>query len=545
MYSSMKIGWLTSGVRKALRETLLVQMLLAALWLSMQAIFKVQIYGFLSVYVLGGPLWCAFRWRLTHHPNKFWRWTFAEMAMSTVLFLEAIVSLELLAALPLFGIKEVPQYQDYIAVAALLAAVAFFCVRVALRLWVFWDRLRKRYLRWALTHAHLLIVVICTGTISVLLVLAGLISSFGSIRNIVTIIFGLFIMLMLTIIALAIVLPPSAIFSYFFSRQLTRRIEKLATATGALRAGNYHVRVAVEGEDEIARLQADFNVMADELEHTLHELQEERDNVAKLLQARRELIASVSHELRTPVATVRSYLESTLTGWQQQPPPTLRQDLHVMQEQTIRLQSLIDDLFMLARAEVGQLELRYAPTNVELLVRRVVDTLAPVAWRGSRVEVLAEIAKQGAELPRVLVDERRLEQILQNLLHNGIRHTPPGGIVVVSAAPEANMVVLQVKDTGEGIPEGELSRIWDRFYRTQSARQQPGSGTGLGLAIVKELTETMGGSVTVESVPGQGTCFTIRLPRLAMQPSPSSEQPLPRRPDVQAGTLAKNDLRRS
>ncbi len=160
----------------------------------------------------------------------------------------------------------------------------------------------------------------------------------------------------LTGMALALVLPPSALFSYLFARRIIQRIEMLVSATSALRKGNYSTRVPVSGEDEIARLQANFNAMAADLEHTMRELQEERDAVATLLKARRELIASVSHELRTPIATLRGYLESTRTHWSDTPPPTLRQDLQIMEQETMRLQALIDDLFTLARAEVRKRE---------------------------------------------------------------------------------------------------------------------------------------------------------------------------------------------
>jgi len=111
----------------------------------------------------------------------------------------------------------------------------------------------------------------------------------------------------------------------------------------------------------------------------------------------------------------------------------------------------------------------------------------------------------------VLVDAARLEQVLQNLLHNAARHTSPGGIVAVVVFGEPEAVVLQVKDTGEGIPPDDLPRIWERFYQSGSARM--GTGTGLGLALVKEWVEAMGGTVSVESVVGEGSCFTIRLLR--------------------------------
>ena len=122
------------------------------------------------------------------------------------------------------------------------------------------------------------------------------------------------------------------------------------------------------------------------------------------------------------------------------------------------------------------------------------------------------VAEVPCELPSVLVDGNRLEQVLQNLLHNAVRHTSPGGIIAVVVIVEPEMIVLQVKDTGEGIAPNDLPRIWERFYQTESARV--GNGTGLGLALVKEWVEAMGGTVSVESVVGEGSCFNIHLQRI-------------------------------
>ncbi|HEY7833370.1 MAG TPA: ATP-binding protein, partial [Ktedonobacterales bacterium] len=151
---------------------------------------------------------------------------------------------------------------------------------------------------------------------------------------------------------------------------------------------------------------------------------------------------------------------------------------------------------------------------------------SPLRWRGEP-EGEAEKAPlpvgEGLERGLALADAGRLQQILQNLLHNAVRHTPPGGIVAVSAVTcDEYTVALRVRDTGEGIAPDDLPHIWERFYRTTAARQRDGQaepdgaesgGTGLGLALVKELAEAMGGSVAVESVPGEGSSFTVRLPR--------------------------------
>ncbi len=476
-----------------------------------------EVVGF---YCLCTLLWLTLRWQLRPQERSRWRQAMVEVEMAFLLFLELIVSagvlLTLASAFALTGTIRLPNISRDIVFAALATAFIFLVLRACLRLLLFWNRLRSTHLRWSLTHAHLMIVVIGAGIISIPFAFIVLIVEHNPF-NILAFLFGV---LVITAIAIVCVLPPSAVFSFFFTRNLTRRIERLTSATSALRSGDYSIRVAVDGQDEIARLQVDFNAMAIELERTMHELKTERDNVATLLDARRELIASVSHELRTPVATVRSYMESALLNWEDQPPPTLKQDMQIIEQQTIRLQSLINDLFTLARAEVGRLEMRCEPTNIELLVKRVTDTIAPIAWRGSRVEVLAEVSRIESGFPQGLVDANRLEQILHNLIHNGIRHTPPGGIIVVSASAEQQRIVLQVKDTGDGIAPEELPRIWERFYRAESSRA--GSGTGLGLAIVKELTEAMGGAVAVESAPGQGSCFTIYLPRVVAPVSVSN-----------------------
>jgi two-component system sensor histidine kinase BaeS len=129
-----------------------------------------------------------------------------------------------------------------------------------------------------------------------------------------------------------------------------------------------------------------------------------------------------------------------------------------------------------------------------------------VAWERGRVEVLATPPTPPL---RVLADSGRLEQVVGNLVANAVRHTPPGGLVVLSAAAAGDAVSIEVKDTGEGIAAEDLPHIWERFYRGAGA---PAGGAGLGLALVKELSEAMGGAVDVESTPDQGSVFVVRLP---------------------------------
>jgi signal transduction histidine kinase len=415
------------------------------------------------------------------------------------------------------------------ALAAVNAAFGCGVARGAVAIWRRWERRRRSRLLWALTHAQLLAALAVAVGVAVVLTASDLgagprLASSGvearladagpSVRLLALLLFRLLpaaggLLVLSAAVALAL-LPLAALVSYRVLRRATRRLEQLASAAAQLRAGDLSARVAVGGEDEIASLQVDFNRMAADLERTLGDLQAERDRVAGLLEARRQLVASVSHELRTPVATVRGHLEAARRRGAAAP-----SDLATMASEVARLERLIEDLFTLARAEVGRLDLRPGPTDAGALVRRLVEAVAPLAWTQRRVEVLADVPPS---LPPAYADPQRLEQIVSNLLGNAVRHTPPGGLVAASVAPEGDALRVEVRDTGEGIAPEELPRVFERFYR---GRGGDGAGAaGLGLALVKELAEAMGGTVEAASTPGEGSRLTVRLPRAGAPPRP-------------------------
>lgn len=544
-----KTLWLHTNPMQAIVEALIPQVFVLV-WAVVVVATRFEsgvgpIYGpsiiILFVSGVASLLWAAFRMRLA---KRRWRRLFINLAAAFVLAIAPTIIITLLVQTLLSGVSPTQirtmslrswtidfVVSRYYVLWMLVLALAFLFVRMGISLLIWWNRLRRRSLVWALTNAHLLVVVIGGGAFAAFLVIMNVYFTHSLEPQILPILVFLGI---LTVIAVLVVLPPSLLFSYLFARRTTRRLLALAAATNALRAGDYSVRAPVEGGDEVAQLQANFNAMATDLEATVRDLEAERDTVSQLLAARRELVASVSHELRTPVSTLRSYLESAQAHWNEDdsPPSSLRRDLEIMERETKRLQTLIEDLFTLARAEVGKLELRCAAADVGDEVRRIAETVAPLAWQSGRVEVVAEVAP---DLPLALVDSNRLNQVLQNLLHNGIRHTPPGGIVAISASADTQRVMLQVKDTGEGIAADDLSHIWERFYRSDRTRMQSSTGSGLGLTLVKELTEAMGGSVSVESTLGQGSCFTVAVPRatgvVSAKPTPI---PAPRRKEEPA-----------
>lgn len=497
---------------RALAEAALVAgILLGGLLLIRNQSFPLQEAILLSI----GPfcmLWYVLRMRV---PASFvWRQGCFDGAVAFVLALAlsamiwALTPVVLPSTLLRTTIGGMNRAAEMASVMLVVDYVIYLIARLAVRVLVFWDRLRRKQLLWSLTHAHLIVIAVAAGLLIVfidLVVLGVTLSRSTSSLVLIPLTLGL---AALSVIGLIIIVPPSALCSYLVVRGTVQRLKALMMATSALRGGDLTVRVPVVGEDEVAQLQADFNAMAGDLERAMHELQGERDTVARLLQQRRELIASASHELRTPVATLRGYLETALMHWDGNPPPTLHHDLRVMEDEVMRLQRLVEDLFTLARAEVGRLTLQCKPTDVGDIARHIAEINAPLVWQASKIAVAAEIAPA---LPPVLADAARLEQALQNLLHNAVRHTAPGGIVALVVTSEDDTVTLHVKDTGEGIAPEDLPHIWERFYQTESARAR--GGAGLGLTLVKEWVEAMGGSVAVESALGKGSCFSISLPQ--------------------------------
>jgi signal transduction histidine kinase len=426
-----------------------------------------------------------------------------------------------------------------------MMAFHYFFFRIGTRFLVWWNELRQRRMIWSLVTSTLVTVATLQVLLVLPLALAMLFSWAGDMTyaQIPASPFAQFLyrlQMFLPLLGLAILfgtailivlLPVSIAVSYLFARRIRRRLDALLDAAHAARDGDYNTQVRVSGHDEIARLQSDFNTMTVNLKINVDDLRDEREKVAALLTTRRELMANVSHELRTPIATVRAYLDSALRQQENNGDVTISQnDLAIIQRETLRLQILIDDLFALSRAEVDQLALKSLPMDSVALIQRVIETVAPLAWRINRVEI---VAKLPTWLPQIVADESRLEQVLRNLIHNSLRHTPPGGLIIVSAREVGGQAEIQVQDTGEGISAEHLPHIWERYYRDAE-----NGGTGLGLALVKSFIEAMHGQVAVSSAPGEGACFTIALP--LDNPSHESEPTIPKPQPVPRSVSAKS-----
>jgi two-component system phosphate regulon sensor histidine kinase PhoR len=227
--------------------------------------------------------------------------------------------------------------------------------------------------------------------------------------------------------------------------------------------------------------------------------------VRRLENIRRDFVSNISHELRTPLASLKALTE-TLQESALDDPPAARRFLSRMETEVDSLSLMVQELLELSRIESGKVPLQLEPVGPTGLLTAAVGRLGLQAERAG-----LQISIQSMEdLPSVLADPRRIEQVVTNLLHNAIKFTPPGGRIELAAEQAGDMIQFSVRDTGAGISTESLPRIFERFYKADQSRT--GGGTGLGLAITRHLVEAHGGRVWAESVEGQGATFYFTLP---------------------------------
>lgn len=269
------------------------------------------------------------------------------------------------------------------------------------------------------------------------------------------------------------------------ARRTTVGVTELTAAANELAAGQRDRRAAVSSHDEIGELATSFNALA--------------DAVTREDELRRTFASDVAHELRTPLAIVRSQLEAIQDGITE-PTPEVIGSLH---HEALRLGRLVADLETMADAGAAGFTLHRREIALRPLMRDVLDGVA-----GQLAEHELQLVTDLADVTAV-ADEVRLRQVVSNLVSNAVKFTPAGGRVTVTLAQQDKDVEFAVADTGVGIPEDELPRVFDRFYRGAGSRAE---GTGIGLAVAAELVTAHGGQIRVHSRPGHGSRFLVRLP---------------------------------
>ena len=278
----------------------------------------------------------------------------------------------------------------------------------------------------------------------------------------------------------------------FFSRWVTKPVQELTRGARRMSTGRFGVQVNIRSRDEIGELGKAFNEMSQRL--------------ADFHKSRSELLADISHEIRSPLARIQTDAEILIDrdmGKEEQ-----AQHLQAICEEVRHVDHLIDDLLMLSRLENNQLTIERSLAALGVVLSREVSLFSLQAEEKA-ITLKQEIAP---DLPAVMLDEKRIGQVVSNLLANSIRYTPTGGTITVGAKTRPGEIIIWVKDTGAGIPQEDLPYIFDRFYRVDKSRSRTTGGTGLGLAIAKRFVEAHGGYIRAESEVGRGTVIIVTLP---------------------------------
>lgn len=298
----------------------------------------------------------------------------------------------------------------------------------------------------------------------------------------------------------------SALGSFWLAARAFSPIRRLTQTAQRIEAGDLQQRVPVpRARDEVHTLAVTFNAMIKRLERAFAQ--------------QRRFVSHASHELRTPIAAIRSMAEVTLA--QPTTPEVYITTLQEIDREAERLGRLVGDLLALARADEGHTLFEQRPLRLDVLATEVVATIEPIASERGLLMTLGRL-----DPAIVLGDEARLIQVIFNLLENALAYTPCPGTVTVKVIVEQQQAQLTVTDTGIGITPDQVVHVFERFYRTDAARSRNTGGSGLGLSIVEWIVRAHGGNVTVESLVGQGSTFTVHLP-LVVPLSPAQKGSLP------------------
>jgi signal transduction histidine kinase len=278
----------------------------------------------------------------------------------------------------------------------------------------------------------------------------------------------------------------------FLSRSLTSPIRELTQATHAVSQGDLSQQVPIRSSDELGELGKAFNKMSTEL--------------ARSVNARRQMTADIAHELRTPLSLILGHAEAVHDGVL---PPT-PENFEIIREEAMRLEHLVNDLRILSLADAGELTMSLQIVEPERLLQEVAS-LYQYQTQRKNITLELDIA---SPLSNIEVDPGRMTQVLTNILDNALRHTPEGGWITLAAKEIDDQVELAIQDSGPGLKAKDLERIFERFYRTDASRQrEEDGGSGLGLAIAKSIVQAHGGQLSAESAAGEGLKAIVRLPK--------------------------------
>ncbi|WP_419522771.1 sensor histidine kinase [Megasphaera sp.] len=286
----------------------------------------------------------------------------------------------------------------------------------------------------------------------------------------------------------------SVVVSYFVVREIMRPLSTLTGAVQKVRTGSYGQTVSVERHDEVGVLTESFNEMSEEL--------------ARNDKMRRQLFANIAHELRTPLAILQGNLEGMIDDII----PTDKKILLSMADETVRMGRLIQDLRDLSLAEINELTLHKEAADINVMLERAVSMLQPLCDEKD-LTVRLNLSR---DLPSLVIDVDRINQVIYNLLNNASRYIERGCAITVSTLPVRvdgkSYAQVQIADTGKGIAPKDLEHIFQYFYRSEQSRNRKSGGSGIGLALAQQFIRSHGGNIWADSTVGKGTTFTFILP---------------------------------
>ncbi|MEN1937662.1 ATP-binding protein [Paenibacillus sp. 102] len=278
---------------------------------------------------------------------------------------------------------------------------------------------------------------------------------------------------------------------FLLSRLLTKPLLRMKHATEKMSHGDLSVSLTSTRNDEIGELAQSIQTLANDL----HYMKKERS----------EFLASVAHELRTPLTYVRGYADIAMKNGTL--PEQRQKYLSIIKDEADYITNLVQDLFLLAQMEKHNFSIQTKEVHLQTFLSRIV-TKVNIMYEAKHINVSSTCPSSLS----IALDEQRFEQVIINILNNAYTHSPEYSRIIISVTEYKTHIKLSIQDTGEGIPEGDIPHIFERFYRVDKARSRSTGGTGLGLAIVKEIVELHGGAITVTSEINRGSCFTISLP---------------------------------
>jgi signal transduction histidine kinase len=280
------------------------------------------------------------------------------------------------------------------------------------------------------------------------------------------------------------------ILALILAKHLINPVKKLQNASQEIEKGNFENKVIITTNDELEELGDSFNTMANGLK--------------RLEELKNEFVYVAAHELRAPVTAVKGYMELIFDGAGGTVSPELEKLLTPVKKSNERLVNLVNDLLKVARQEAGRLEIILSRTNIVNHIVSILEEVTPLAKKRN-----IELRYVKKEIPDIMINDGSFKEVIMNFVSNAIKYGNDNGFVEITHSVENNILYTTIKDNGRGMSPEDQKHLFEKFFRASDVKNSSIEGTGLGLFITKELVEKMNGTLSVQSVPGQGTTFTI------------------------------------